>query len=92
MTPVVSSTIKAVEAGLIKLTAENVFFVLLDVVHNGACDLNFGKKVEISQNEENLCLLLELVASVILKHKQVPFLCDILSNTCLDLWVLNIEV
>lgn len=91
MTPVVSST-SSRWGGNTELTAENVFVVFFYVVNDGASYLNFCEQVKISKNEEYFSSFLEIVAGVILKHKQIIFLNNILSETCLGLRILNVEV
>ena len=48
-----------------------MFVVFFDVKDNGACQLNLGQQVEISENEENLALSLKLRNHVLLISKEV---------------------
>lgn len=87
-----SSTTKEIEAVLRVLTTEDVFFIFLDIVDNSACHLDFGKKVEIAQDKEYFSWLLKLVASIILKDKQVVVLYKLLGHIGLRLRVLDTVV
>ena len=53
------------------LTPKEVLVVFLHVEHNGTCQLDLGEQVEVSEDEENLALLLKLRDHVLLIRKKV---------------------
>ena len=66
--------------------------ILFYVVNYRTCYLNFSKQVEVPENEENLCRLLELVSCVILEHKKVIVFINVLGDNSLCLRILYAEV
>lgn len=66
--------------------------ILFYVVDYRTCHLNFSEQVEVSEYEENLCRLLELVPCVILEYKKVIIFIYVLGDTCLCLRILYAEV
>ncbi len=53
------------------LTAKEVLVVFLDMEDYGACQLDLGQEIEISEDEEDLALSLKLSNHVLLIGKQV---------------------
>ena len=56
------------------LTSEEMLVVLLDMEDNSASQLDLGEEVEVSQDEEDLALRLELRDHELLVGEQVVFL------------------
>lgn len=50
-----------------------MFVVLLNIVDNSAGNLYARKEEEVSQDEKNFAVLVEMGAHVVLEHKQIVF-------------------
>ncbi len=90
MTPVVSSTKIYKSKGFFVLTAKKMLVILFNVVHNRTSNLDFGKEIKISQNEEYLAVLFKVSSHIILEYKQVVFVFICASTNATSLCLLNL--